>query len=385
MGDAHKFPTTETTSVGAIHERARARPLRDAAIALVENWTAKPHAPPPSREIFDYVFDLHKAVVAYDVGSPPISSHVTIPIEQFSALRIALAPLAIIAARFDANELDGPARKFWGKNGEHEMTDDPRTVALLSSRGGTTLLTLADAFAARAALSYPPAEPPAPAPPETFSEASIDPRFRAGHDALVPGKEPSGCLLCDQGVERIAIADGNGFGTFHLIGNEKRRCTKNLGDGLREAFGARISFSDGIGRYVISHTTGGWSLEEGLEVVESEERTRLIEAAAKAKSMLEDFFYGRGFSTEKVLTRDDLVRMDEVYLDLRAALSPEKPDREEKPVNKGSKRSPRPVSAEDLEIIANVIGAGGLPGSNLHVIAEALLLRARAIRAEAEL
>lgn len=64
----------------------------------------------------------------------------------------ALRPLAAIADAYDANNLDSDgARKEWG-----QPLDRPRPafdqVEIYAGRGGTRLLTLADAFAARRAL-----------------------------------------------------------------------------------------------------------------------------------------------------------------------------------------------------------------------------------------
>lgn len=67
-----------------------------------------------------------------------------------------LQKLAAIADAFDRSELD-EARPDWEGAGDGS---NPETVVLLSGRGGKTLLTLADAFAARAALNG--ATPPAP-------------------------------------------------------------------------------------------------------------------------------------------------------------------------------------------------------------------------------
>ena len=56
----------------------------------------------------------------------------------------ALVKLAAIADAYDASALD-EHRPEWGEKA-------PEAVVLLSGRGGRTLLTLADAFAAREAL-----------------------------------------------------------------------------------------------------------------------------------------------------------------------------------------------------------------------------------------
>ena len=61
----------------------------------------------------------------------------------------ALTPLVAMAEAYDANELDDEARKFWGRDGEHELETDPKQIVLYSGRGGKTLLTLADCLEAR--------------------------------------------------------------------------------------------------------------------------------------------------------------------------------------------------------------------------------------------
>lgn len=65
----------------------------------------------------------------------------------------ALRPLAAIADAYDANELDDEARKTWGLNGQFENDKRPDEIQLYTGRGGKELLTLADCFAARAALA----------------------------------------------------------------------------------------------------------------------------------------------------------------------------------------------------------------------------------------
>lgn len=62
-----------------------------------------------------------------------------------------LQPLVKIADAYDANGLDDEARKFWGANDEHSNLRDPAKIELYASRGGRTLLTLADCLKARAA------------------------------------------------------------------------------------------------------------------------------------------------------------------------------------------------------------------------------------------
>ena len=73
-------------------------------------------------------------------------------IQSRNALEAALAPLARIADAYDANELDDEARKFWGKDYEFENNSDPADIALIVSEGGSVLVSLAHALAARKAL-----------------------------------------------------------------------------------------------------------------------------------------------------------------------------------------------------------------------------------------
>lgn len=69
------------------------------------------------------------------------------------AMEDALAPLAKIADAYDDNALDDEARKAWGSDYEHINTTPSDQIELYNGRGGKRLLTLADCFAARAALA----------------------------------------------------------------------------------------------------------------------------------------------------------------------------------------------------------------------------------------
>lgn len=60
--------------------------------------------------------------------------------------------LAEIADAYDRNELDEPARKYWGPGGIYENKVLPDKIELLCGRGGKTLLTLGDCFRARLIL-----------------------------------------------------------------------------------------------------------------------------------------------------------------------------------------------------------------------------------------
>lgn len=62
----------------------------------------------------------------------------------------ALKPLVDIANAYDANELDDEARKYWGRDSEHENDTLPQHIELFSGRGGKRLLTLSHALDARA-------------------------------------------------------------------------------------------------------------------------------------------------------------------------------------------------------------------------------------------
>lgn len=73
--------------------------------------------------------------------------------KEIERLRGALQPLVNIADRYDDNGLDDEARKFWGKDDEHQNKTDPKLIELYLGRGGSQLLTLADCLNARAALT----------------------------------------------------------------------------------------------------------------------------------------------------------------------------------------------------------------------------------------
>jgi len=72
---------------------------------------------------------------------------------DLEAARTALAPLAAIADRFDANGLDDEARKHWGRDDAHTNTTPPAQIELVRSEGGAGLITLQHALDARAALA----------------------------------------------------------------------------------------------------------------------------------------------------------------------------------------------------------------------------------------
>ena len=66
-----------------------------------------------------------------------------------TGLDAALQPLVAIAEAFAANDLDDEARRFRGRDHEHENTTPAEEIELVHTRGGACLLTLADALAAR--------------------------------------------------------------------------------------------------------------------------------------------------------------------------------------------------------------------------------------------
>ena len=58
--------------------------------------------------------------------------------QKLLALLQSLKPLKKIADRYYSNELDDEARRYWGKNYEHENQKDPSEIILYTGRGGTT-------------------------------------------------------------------------------------------------------------------------------------------------------------------------------------------------------------------------------------------------------
>lgn len=69
--------------------------------------------------------------------------------QEYHRLREALRPLLRIAEAYEANALDDEARRFWGKDDEHECQTPADDLELYSGRGGKRLLTLGDCFRAR--------------------------------------------------------------------------------------------------------------------------------------------------------------------------------------------------------------------------------------------
>jgi hypothetical protein len=72
--------------------------------------------------------------------------------QNIDILAKVLEPLRNIADAYDKNALDNEARKFWGKNDEHQNETMPKEIELYSGRGGKQLLTLQDCLDARAVL-----------------------------------------------------------------------------------------------------------------------------------------------------------------------------------------------------------------------------------------
>lgn len=71
---------------------------------------------------------------------------------QLQAIKLALSPLALIADRWESNDLDDDARRFWGREDEIQNTRRPEEILLFSGRGGSELLFLSDALLAREVL-----------------------------------------------------------------------------------------------------------------------------------------------------------------------------------------------------------------------------------------
>lgn len=72
--------------------------------------------------------------------------------EENNALLAALAPLVAIADAYDANELDDEARKFWGRNDEHQNESAPSQIKLYAGRDGRQFLNLRHCNSARRAV-----------------------------------------------------------------------------------------------------------------------------------------------------------------------------------------------------------------------------------------
>jgi len=89
------------------------------------------------------------AIIVVGSASPEVRNLCAASPDMLAALR----PLAAIADAYDANELDDEARKFWGVESRHESDTPPDRIELYQGRGGKRLLTLADCFAARAAIA----------------------------------------------------------------------------------------------------------------------------------------------------------------------------------------------------------------------------------------
>ena len=63
----------------------------------------------------------------------------------------AAEPLVRIARAWDANELDGEARKFYGPKLEYRTTTHPADICLVADNNGDAILTMEHALEARAA------------------------------------------------------------------------------------------------------------------------------------------------------------------------------------------------------------------------------------------
>ena len=94
-----------------------------------------------------------KPIPLYAVDMPRLLETLRLQAEREKRLREALKPLVEIANAYDKNALDDEARKWYGPDGNEKYnTRPPVKIELYQGRGGKQLLTLADCFAARAAL-----------------------------------------------------------------------------------------------------------------------------------------------------------------------------------------------------------------------------------------
>ncbi len=98
----------------------------------------------------DYVADVHKLTHGRSDEDSEANARL---IAAAPDLLAACEALAKIADAYDANALDDDARKSWGPNLEHQNDTPPEQVEIYRGRGGKRLLTLADCFAARAAIA----------------------------------------------------------------------------------------------------------------------------------------------------------------------------------------------------------------------------------------
>ena len=97
--------------------------------------------------------DDHPAVRLTGADFAAVLATVRIAINSHAALVDACRVMAMISDAYHANELDDEARKLWGQNNEFRNQRNPAGIILYAGRGGKTLLTLADCFAASAALA----------------------------------------------------------------------------------------------------------------------------------------------------------------------------------------------------------------------------------------
>lgn len=140
----------------AYHERMAAtiweRLARDPASRLVAEKDACPECGERDADNLVWLNDEDEQVRCSTCDFVYIPPRVSVPATPANApvgteVLAALRPLAAVADRYDDNALD-EARPERGDN--HR---EPETIALLATRSGRTLLTLADAFNARTALA----------------------------------------------------------------------------------------------------------------------------------------------------------------------------------------------------------------------------------------
>lgn len=131
--------------VGFLKRINEAHPV---GLAQPSDWRFSPHKPVLADGLKPEWFDIEPLVTL-------ASAQAALAASQAREARAAeaLRPLAKIADAYDDNALDDEARKFWGVINEHQNKRDPEDIELYSGRGGKRLLTLADCFTARKALS----------------------------------------------------------------------------------------------------------------------------------------------------------------------------------------------------------------------------------------
>jgi hypothetical protein len=132
---------------------------------------------------------IHRRDAWRKLSSFPVEPLYTHPAPPSGVVE-ALKPLVEIADAYDANALDDEARKYFGS---HTNIVPPEQIELYAGRGGKRLLTLADCFAARAALS---GKGPAPSVGDELMKALDTLRAIAFMDCYTrEGEEPPHILM----------------------------------------------------------------------------------------------------------------------------------------------------------------------------------------------